>query len=80
MRPGIALLEGFCPAAVLRIRWAEEPLASGTGGVFLVRCYVRCLGLRRGEEDFEAARAEGRSMTFEQAVAYALEDRDAQPN
>jgi non-specific serine/threonine protein kinase len=27
-----------------------------------------------GEEAFEAARAEGRAMTFEQAVAYALED------
>ena len=33
-----------------------------------------------GEQAFEAARAEGRSMTFEQAVAYALEDRDAPPN
>jgi predicted ATPase/DNA-binding XRE family transcriptional regulator len=30
-----------------------------------------------GEEDFEEARAEGRAMTFEQAVAYALEDDEA---
>ncbi len=29
---------------------------------------------RLGDAAFEAARAEGRSMTFEQAVAYALED------
>ena len=54
-------------------------MASGTGGVFLVRCYVRCLGLRRGEEDFEAARAEGRSMTFEEGVEYALADDEASP-
>jgi hypothetical protein len=33
-----------------------------------------------GEEGFEAARAGGRAMTFEQAVAYALEDHDAPPN
>jgi tetratricopeptide (TPR) repeat protein len=33
-----------------------------------------------GEEGFEAARAEGRSMTFEQAVAYALEDHDTSHN
>jgi hypothetical protein len=29
-----------------------------------------------GEEAFEEARAEGRAMTFEQAVAYALDRRD----
>ena len=33
-----------------------------------------------GEAAFEAAQAEGRAMTFEQAVAYALEDHDATPN
>jgi hypothetical protein len=33
-----------------------------------------------GDAAFEAARAEGRAMTFEQAVAYALEDHDAPPN
>ena len=33
-----------------------------------------------GEEGFEEARAEGRSMTFEQAVANALEDDEASPN
>jgi hypothetical protein len=32
-----------------------------------------------GEETFEAAWAEGRAMTFEQAVAGALEDDDASP-
>jgi predicted ATPase/DNA-binding XRE family transcriptional regulator len=32
-----------------------------------------------GEEAFEAAWAEGRAMTFEQAVAYALEDDAASP-
>jgi len=34
---------------------------------------------RRGEADFEEVRAEGRAMTFEQAVAYALEDDEASP-
>ena len=33
-----------------------------------------------GDAAFEAAQAEGRAMTFEQAVAYALEDHDAPPN
>jgi non-specific serine/threonine protein kinase len=33
-----------------------------------------------GEEAFEAARAEGRAMTFEQAVAYALEDDELAPS
>jgi tetratricopeptide (TPR) repeat protein len=32
---------------------------------------------RMGEADFEEVRAEGRAMTFEQAVAYALEDDEA---
>jgi tetratricopeptide (TPR) repeat protein len=32
-----------------------------------------------GEEAFETARAEGRAMTFEQAVRYALEDDKASP-
>ena len=32
-----------------------------------------------GEEDFEVARAEGRSMIFEQAVAYALDGDEASP-
>jgi predicted ATPase len=32
-----------------------------------------------GEETFEAAWAEGRAMTFEQAVEYALEDDEASP-
>jgi predicted ATPase/DNA-binding XRE family transcriptional regulator len=32
-----------------------------------------------GEEAFEEVRAEGRAMTFEQAVAYALEDDAASP-
>jgi hypothetical protein len=35
---------------------------------------------RLGEEGLGEARAEGRSMTFEQAVAYALEDHDTSPN
>ena len=42
----------------------------------------RDLAIARGMHDpqtFEAARVEGRSMTFEQAVAYALEDDDASP-
>jgi hypothetical protein len=30
-----------------------------------------------GEEAFEAARADGRAMTFEQAVEYALESNAA---
>jgi predicted ATPase/DNA-binding XRE family transcriptional regulator len=34
---------------------------------------------RLGEEAFEEARAEGRSMTFEQAVAYALEEDKVSP-
>ena len=34
---------------------------------------------RLGEEAFEEAREQGRSMTFEQAVAYALEDEEASP-
>jgi tetratricopeptide (TPR) repeat protein len=34
---------------------------------------------RLGEADFEEVRAEGRAMTFEQAVAYALEEDDASP-
>jgi hypothetical protein len=34
---------------------------------------------RLGEEAFEEARAQGRAMTFEQAVAYALEDDEASP-
>jgi hypothetical protein len=33
----------------------------------------------RGDATFEAARDEGRSMTFEQAVAYALEVDEASP-
>jgi non-specific serine/threonine protein kinase len=33
-----------------------------------------------GEEVFEAARAEGRAMTFEQAVAYALEGDELPPS
>jgi hypothetical protein len=33
-----------------------------------------------GESAFEEAQAEGRAMTFEQAVAYAFEDHDAPPN
>ena len=33
-----------------------------------------------GDAAFEEAQAEGRAMTFEQAVAYALEDHDAPPN
>ena len=33
-----------------------------------------------GGAAFEEARAEGRAMTFEQAVAYSLEDHDAPPN
>jgi hypothetical protein len=32
-----------------------------------------------GEEAFETAWAEGRAMTFEQAVAYALETDEASP-
>jgi hypothetical protein len=32
-----------------------------------------------GEEAFEEARAEGRAMTFEQAVEYALEIDEAHP-
>jgi hypothetical protein len=32
-----------------------------------------------GEEAFEAAWAEGRAMTFEQAVVYALEREEASP-
>ena len=32
-----------------------------------------------GEEAFEAARAQGRALTFEQAVAYALEEDEASP-
>ncbi len=32
-----------------------------------------------GEEAFEEVRAEGRAMTFEQAVVYALEDDAASP-
>jgi hypothetical protein len=34
---------------------------------------------RLGEAHFEEVRAEGRTMTFEQAVAYALEDDEASP-
>ncbi len=34
---------------------------------------------RLGEADFEAVRAEGWDMTFEQAVAYALEEDEASP-
>jgi predicted ATPase/transcriptional regulator with XRE-family HTH domain len=34
---------------------------------------------RLGEADFEEVRAEGRAMTFEQAVAYALEDVEPSP-
>jgi predicted ATPase/transcriptional regulator with XRE-family HTH domain len=34
---------------------------------------------RLGEADFEEVRAEGRTMTFEQAVAYALEDVEPSP-
>jgi hypothetical protein len=33
----------------------------------------------QGEEGFEEVRAEGRTMTFEQAVEYALEDDRASP-
>ena len=33
-----------------------------------------------GDAAFEEAQAEGRAMTFEQAVAYALKDHDAPPN
>jgi hypothetical protein len=33
-----------------------------------------------GDAAFEAARELGRAMTFEQAVAYALEDHDVPPN
>ena len=35
---------------------------------------------RLGDAGFEEAQAEGRAITFEQAVAYALEDHDAPPN
>jgi hypothetical protein len=33
-----------------------------------------------GDAAFEEAQAEGRAMTFEQTVAYALEVHDAPPN
>ena len=45
--------------------------------------YERTLSATRsqlGDAAFEEAHAEGRAMTFEQAVAYALEDHDAPPN
>jgi hypothetical protein len=32
-----------------------------------------------GEATFEEVRAEGRAMTFEQAVAYGIEGEDASP-
>ena len=35
---------------------------------------------RLGDAAFEEARDEGRAMTFEQAVEYALEDHDTPPN
>lgn len=40
---------------------------------------VAAVRAQLGEEDFEEARAEGQAMTFEQAVAYALEDDKASP-
>ena len=40
---------------------------------------VAAVRSQMGAEAFEAARAEGRAMTFEQAVAYALEDDEASP-
>ena len=41
---------------------------------------MAAVGSQLGESAFEEAQAEGRAMTFEQAVAYALEDNDAPPN
>ena len=40
---------------------------------------VSAVRSRLGEEGFEEARAEGRAMTFEQAVEYALEGDEASP-
>ena len=45
--------------------------------------YERTVSARRsrlGDAAFEAAQAEGRAMTFEQAVVYALEDHYGPPN
>jgi tetratricopeptide (TPR) repeat protein len=40
---------------------------------------VAAVRSQMGEEAFEAARAQGRALTFEQAVAYAVEDDEASP-
>jgi hypothetical protein len=40
---------------------------------------VAAVRAQLGESAFEEARAEGQAMTFEQAVAYALEDDEASP-
>jgi predicted ATPase/DNA-binding XRE family transcriptional regulator len=46
---------------------------------FLYEQTISATRSRLGEADFEEVRAEGRAMTFEQAVAYALEEDDASP-
>ena len=40
---------------------------------------VAAVRSQMGEEAFEEARAHGRAMSFEQAVAYALKDDEASP-
>ena len=51
------------PVAGLIIRWAEVPLASATGGIFLIRCSVRGAAWRPTGERRSAQHRSRRSET-----------------
>ena len=69
----IGAAEGLHEAVGVPVYVYYEPYRS------LYEHTVATVRSRLGEEGFEEARAEGRAMTFEQAVAYALEGDKASP-
>ena len=81
---GVACLRGE-HARAARLWGAEESLreAIGVGVRALYRaeydCGVAAARAGLGEEAFAAAWAEGRAMTLEEAVAYALEEEPEEP-
>jgi hypothetical protein len=75
--PGVRLFgagEGLLEAVVAAVYNYYLPVRS------LYERTVSATGSQLGDTAFEKAQAEGRAMTFEQAVAYALEDHDVPLN
>ena len=72
---------GFSPLLLTAV--AEEIASHGYVVVGVNHTYestVTAVRSQMGEEAFEAARADGRAMTFEQAVEYSLESNAARPH